>query len=243
MNVSITNLLTGAGQAVGLTVIIDVYRAFSCAPMLFSMGIEKIIFTASPEEALQLKASMPDLLLVGEVEGKPIPGFDFGNSPYRLIASDPRIFRQKTVVQRTSAGVQGVITALQKSSQVWLGSFNLAASTARSIIARHPQEVTLVAMGWNGLTPTPEDECCARYIAHLLGRGEYDHLQSLREIVRHESTQKFLMRKAAHYPPEDPLLCLQRDIYSFVLAAEFEDGRIVVRKLPPISGDSPPRTP
>jgi 2-phosphosulfolactate phosphatase len=232
MKINFRSLLAGAGRSTGLTVIIDVYRAFSCAPLLISMGVEKILFTASPNEALRLKASRPELLLAGEVDGKPIPGFDFDNSPYRILASDPQRFRHKTAVQRTSAGVQGVVAALRQSSPVLLGSYNLAAATAKWIAAANPPEVTLVAMGWNGLTPSPEDEWCARYIAFLLGRGAYDHRQALREIIRHEATQKFLNRRTAHFPAEDPLLCLQRDICDFALAAETENGRIVVRPKP-----------
>jgi 2-phosphosulfolactate phosphatase len=232
MKITFRSLLAGARRSSGLTVIIDVYRAFSCAPLLISMGVEKILFAASPGEALHLKANQPELLLAGELDGKPIAGFDYDNSPYRLLVSDPQGFMHKTVVQRTSAGVQGVIAALRQSSPVLLGSYNLAAATANWIAASNPREVTLVAMGWNGLEPSPEDEWCARYIAFLLGEGDYDHRQALREIIRHKATQKFFRREATHFPAEDPLLCLQRDICDFALSADTEEGRIVVRRKP-----------
>ena len=85
-------------------------------------------------------------------------------------------------------------------------------------------------MGWNLEVNAPEDEWCASYIAHLLGKGDYDHVQALREIIFDDQAQKFLQRKKPHFPPEDPLLCLQRDIYNFVLRAEMEAEMVVVRK-------------
>ena len=77
----------------------------------------------------------------------------------------------------------------------------------------------------------PEDEGCARYIAHLLGSGTYNHLQSLREIVFHESTQKFLRGDTSYFPPEDPILCLQRDIYDFVLRVKQTSDFVRVEKI------------
>ena len=40
MNIKILHLLTGAKEATGLTVIIDVFRAFSLEAYLFSQGAE-----------------------------------------------------------------------------------------------------------------------------------------------------------------------------------------------------------
>ena len=45
-----------------------------------------------------------------------------------------------------------------------------------------PARVSLVAMGWDLKERAPEDEGCARYIAHLLGAGNYDHNKTLNEI-------------------------------------------------------------
>jgi len=229
MEITRGSLLAGARAARGTAVVIDVFRAFTCAPMLFSLGIEKSVLISTPQDALALKTKDPNLLLVGEVDGAPIEGFDFGNSPSRILAHDPAIFKGKTVVQRTSAGVQGALAALEHCDEVLLSSFALAGSTARYLLSKKPSRVSVVAMGWNMQEAAPEDEWCAAYIIHLLGGGAYDHLKALREILPNRQAQKFLRNTKAHFPAEDPVLCLQRDMYEFVLKAEREDDRVVVR--------------
>jgi 2-phosphosulfolactate phosphatase len=231
MKIKFGSLLSGAQTAKGLAVIIDVFRAFTCAPLLFSLGIKQSILVASPSDALGLKQNDPSLILVGEVGGAPIDGFDFGNSPSQLLRADSTFFKGKTIVQRTSSGVQGALAALAVADEVLLGSYALAKSTARYILSKNPEEVSLVAMGWNLEVIAPEDEYCGRYIAHLLGNGQYDHVQALREIVYQETAQKFLRGDVSYFPAEDPLLCLQRDLYDFVLRAERENDLVIVKKV------------
>jgi 2-phosphosulfolactate phosphatase len=231
MEIKFGSLLPGAQNAQGLAVIIDVFRAFTCAPLLFSLGIKQSILVGSPADALELKQAEPNLVLVGEVGGAPIDGFDFGNSPSQLLRANSALFEGQTIVQRTSSGVQGALAALEVADEVLLGSYALAKSTARYILSKSPEAVSLVAMGWNLEIIAPEDEWCARYIAHLLGSGQYDHVQALREIVYHETAQKFLRGDVSYFPTEDPLLCLQRDLYDFVLRAERKKGMVIVKKV------------
>jgi len=230
MKITCDSLDTGALNARGLTVVIDEFRAFTCAPLLFSFGIKHSVLVATPRDALALKEKDPNLILVGEVGGAPIEGFDFGNSPSQLLSQDPSIFQGEIVVQRTSSGVQGALAALENADEVLLGSFALSKSIAAYIHSKNPDRVSIVAMGWNLKEIAPEDEWCARYISHLLGQGEYDHREALKEIVFNKHAQKFLYRKKPYYPPEDPVLCLQRDMYDFVLKAERKKGQVIVTK-------------
>ena len=226
------SLLEGAQSARGTTVVIDVFRAFTCAPLLFSLGISQSILVSTPEEAIALKTRDPELVLVGEVGGVPIDGFDFGNSPSELLRQDASFFEGKTVVQRTSSGVQGALAALGNSDEVLVGSFANARAMADYILSGNPERVSIVAMGWDLKEPTPEDEWCADYVSYLLGFGSYDHIQALREIIFDKQTQKFLRGEKPYFPPEDPILCLQRDMYDYVLRVEKESGSVVVRRIP-----------
>jgi 2-phosphosulfolactate phosphatase len=63
-----------------LTVIIDVFRAFSVTYYVYANGIERIIPVAEVEQARQIKAWHPDYALIGERNGRRLPGFDYGNS-------------------------------------------------------------------------------------------------------------------------------------------------------------------
>ncbi|RJX32500.1 MAG: 2-phosphosulfolactate phosphatase [Desulfarculus sp.] len=231
MRVTLASLLAGAQQARGTAVVVDVFRAFTCAPLMFSLGIKASILVAKPEQALALKQQDPDLVLVGEVGGEPIAGFDLGNSPSQILTKPPDFFAGRVAVQRTSAGVQGALAALEAAEEVLLGSFGLARATAEYLRRRPPKQVSIVAMGVQLERPAPEDEWCARYLAHLLGAGDYDYHQAMREILADHTTQKFLRREKAYYPAEDPILCLQPDLYDFVLRAAREGEQVVVRKV------------
>ena len=231
MQVTRASLLEGAQTARGVAVIIDVYRAFTCAPLLFAFGIRKSILVSTPQEAFALRQKNDRLLLIGEVDGIPIPGFDLGNSPTEILYRGAAFFKGKTVVQRSSAGVQGVLAALDVADEVLPASYSLAQSTARYILSKNPSRVSLVAMGWSLKRPAPEDESCARYISHLLGAGDYDHQAALAEILAAESTQKFFDPAKPHFPPEDPIMCLQLNTHHFVLRAGRDADGIVVNRI------------
>jgi len=231
MKIICDSLYNGALAARGVAVIIDVFRAFTCAPLLLSMGVEKLFLIATAEQAFALKEKDNALILVGEVSGIPIKGFDFGNSPSEILRKGPEFFKGRTVLQRTSSGVQGALLALDAADEVLLGSYALAGATAKYILSKKPETVSLVAMGWELKERAPEDEWCVRYLTHLLGNGAYDHLEALREIIFHKTTQRFLSREEVYFPPEDPLLCLQRDVYDFALKAVKHADQVEVRKL------------
>jgi len=231
MQIHYDRLLAGAQRARGTAVIIDVFRAFTCTPLLFSLGIEKSILVSTPQEAFVLKSHDETLLLSGEFKGIPIEGFDLGNSPSEILRRGASYFKGKTVVQRTSSGVQGVLAALESAEEVLLASYNIAGATAGYLLARRPEGVSLVAMGWEAKEIAPEDEWCARYISHLLGVGEYNHNKALREILFNKTAQRFLGADDPDFPAEDPSLCLQRDVYDFALQATRRENRIVVSKI------------
>ena len=104
MDIKILQLVDGAKDARGLTVIIDVFRAFSTACYAIDAGIEKIYPVGDIDLAFQLKKTNPNFLLVGERnEQKPL-GFDFGNSPTDIINSN---ISAKNMIHTTSSGHPG----------------------------------------------------------------------------------------------------------------------------------------
>lgn len=231
MQIRYHSFLAGAKAARGTAVIIDVFRAFTCTPLLFSLGIQKSILVGTPQEAFALKQDWNDVLLIGETGGMPIEGFDLGNSPSEIMLQEPSFFKERTIVQRTSAGVQGALAALEGADEVLVAGYTVARATADYILSKQPALVSLVAMGWELKEQAPEDECCARYIAHLLGAGDYDHNKALNEILSNETAQRFLRADNPNFPAEDPILCLQRDAHEFALRVERDQNLVVVHKI------------
>ena len=233
MEITLHSLKAGAEQARGTVVIVDVFRAYTAAPVLLHMGVREIRLVSSPVEGLRLKADDPGLILVGEVDGVPIEGYDFGNSPMEFLKNKPAFFNGKNVVQRTSAGVQGALIALEHADEVLAASFVTAAATADHIRRLAPERVSIVAMGKNMELRAPEDECCARCIAYLLGKGTYDHFEAVREILLDPSIARFTDGRRAYLPAEDPILCLQRDLFPFTVTVEKTEAGVCARRKGP----------
>ncbi len=231
MEVVRSRYVEGAKAARGAVVIIDVFRAFSCAPLFFYYGARKVILEKDPDKALRLKSQIPDSVLVGEVNEIPIQGGDMGNSPTEIMKRGVPFFRDKTVIHRTTAGVVGVSHAYEGADRVILGSFVMASAVANYLKASNPDLVTLVAMGDRGQTEAPEDERCADYFEALLTGKAYDHVSAMSCIIFHNNAQKFIQGKKTYLPKEDPIFCLQRDIFDFVLCVEKHEGLLVVQKL------------
>jgi 2-phosphosulfolactate phosphatase len=217
------SLRNGAEAATGTSIIIDVFRAFSCEPILFYLGAREIVLEANILKCLSMRK---DAVLVGEQDGFPIPGFDISNSPIEALRKGREFFEGKRVIHRTTAGVTGALAALDKSDEVLLASFLNARATALYVLAKAPETVSLVSMGTRSIETSPEDERCAEYIESLLLSRPFDHIEAAREILEHESTQKFLKGGKSYFPPEDPVICLLRDIFDFAIRAEKRDGMV-----------------
>ncbi len=225
------SLAQGAREAQGTAVIIDVFRAFTCAPLFLHFGVSRLILVADPDEAVALHRKHPDWLLAGEVDEVPIEGGDLGNSPGEILRKGEAFFRGKTLIHRTTAGVTGAAAAMDSAREVLLGGFLTAAATARYIESSRPETVTLVAMGSRAAEPAPEDEACADYLEHLLCGKAFDPPAALRDILFAPSAAKFLRGDKPYLPPEDPAVCLQRDLFDMVLGTERDGGFVtVVRK-------------
>jgi 2-phosphosulfolactate phosphatase len=221
----------GALGAKGLVVIIDVFRAFSCEPLFFYFNARKVILEPDPEKAQIIKREHPTWILVGEHNEVPLPEADFGNSPSEILSKGKPFFRDKTIIHRSTAGVTGVAAALPSAEEVLLGSFLTAKATAAYIQEKRPKRVTLVVIGERGQTIAPEDEACADYLEHILTGRAYDGAKVLKHILFQKTAKKFFAGDKSHLPPEDVAICLQRDLFDFVLIAKWVDGQIIVEKI------------
>lgn len=221
MNVRILHGTARAGDATGHAVIIDVFRAFTTAAFCVAAGARQIILVASHEEALAMKRSDPELFLTGEIAGRPIPGFDVGNSPSAIERLD---LAGRRVVQRTSAGTQAVVAAAARAHAVVAASFVVADATVRYLRA-NADEVTLVATDQPAEDGTGhEDEICATYLEALLTGGWADRSRVLDEIWRRE-----IYDWPEWFPRRDAELASQIDRFDFALPVTREGSLLVAR--------------
>ncbi|MFA6525179.1 MAG: 2-phosphosulfolactate phosphatase [Patescibacteria group bacterium] len=213
MVIKILELVSGAQQATGLTVIIDVFRAFSTACYVFNNGAKRIIPVGNIDNAYKIKQSNPDYILIGERKGiKPLD-FDHGNSPTQIEHVN---FAAKTVIQTTSAGTQGIDQA-KKADQIITGSFVNVGAIVKYINSQNPETVSLVAMGSAGIHIADEDTLCAKYIKNELEGKVNDFKRIIDHLREYKSAQKFFDDVKDWAPARDFDLCMTINKFSFVL--------------------------
>ncbi len=225
MEIKVESLLEGARRARGTVVIVDVFRAFTTAAVAFSRGASKIIMVSEPSEAMAMRNRGLGDLCVGEINGIPPEGFDFGNSPFEMAGAD---LEGKVVIQSTRSGVIGAAAATGASA-IYAASFIVAKATAGAVLRDNPPLVTIVAMGWNAQMRTDEDELCALYLRNLL-EGREPNPDALRQLVQASGEAgKFYDPAQPHFHPEDCEMALDVNRYDFAIRVAREDNLLVAR--------------
>lgn len=210
-------ILQGRAEPADICVIIDVIRAFTTAHTAFERGAAEILLAESAEDALRMKRDEPELILVGEIEAEPIPGFDFGNSPSELLKVD---LRGKRLVQRTTNGVRSVFEAEGSGLRLVCGLCNVRVTAAylRKKLVEVPQlQLNLVATH----PESDEDLACAEYLEDLILERNSMSFQELVDRVRgSKAAQKFFDVSRPVFPSADIEVCQKEANPAFVLRVE-----------------------
>lgn len=150
----------------GAVVVVDVLRAFTTAAYAFNSGAEAIYLVSTVDEALAFKEAHPGALAMGEERFLRPDGFDFSNSPAAVEKAD---LEGRTMVQRTTAGTQGMLGAAG-ADHLWAASLVCASATAAAVNHVEASAVTYVISGFNpsSTDPTGEDD---RLTAALIERA------------------------------------------------------------------------
>ena len=226
MKINIYHLKEGALKAGGLTVIIDVFRAFSLECYAFHNGAKEILAVGELKTAFALKKEHPEYILLGERNEMIISGFDYGNSPTQILSVD---LRKKTLVHTTSSGTQGLVNAVN-ATEIITGSFVNAGAILKYIRLKQPDRVSLVCMGYASLYPVEEDTFCAEYIRNEL-LGIKNDFKKMKEVIRQTSGMRFFDKdKQDHAPSNDFDLCLDLNRFDFIIRAERKDDLAVMKK-------------
>ena len=183
------------------------------------------------EDAFALRRRWPDALIMGEVDGRRVDGFDFGNSTSAIARAD---LRGRRLIQRTSAGTQGVLAA-ENADEIVLGSFVCAAAIVRYVRRRRPAVVSLVAMGVGARRVAPEDEACAELLEARIRGTALDESALLARLESGDAGERF-EEDSEDFPRGDVSRCLRLDAVDFVLTVERRDGLVVATRKSPEVG-------
>ena len=215
-------------QASGVVVVIDVLRAFSTAAYAFAAGASKILLVGSVENALALKRDMPQAHLMGEINGYPIEGFEFGNSPTQLAGLD---LTGAVMIHRSSAGTQGVVRSV-KAEALLAASFCCARATAAFILQSSPRLVSFVITGLDSEGHGDEDQACSEYIEALLLGTQPDPAPYLQRVIESKNGGLFRAKDQPAFPFSDLDYCTAVDRFDFALPVRREKGLHIMQPHP-----------
>ena len=206
--INILRLIDGAKQARGLTVVIDVFRAFSLECYLYDMGIREIRPVGSIEDAFALNRNLPDSVLIGERHGKKCDGFDFGNSPSSI---KPEMVKDKIAIHTTSAGTQGIVNATS-AEEIITGSLVNSKAIAAYILKKQPEEVSLVCKSLLEGCELPDIE------------------QRVHDLQSNGGEHFFDENKQEIFPEADFWLCTMYNRFPFVIQIHRDNQGYFTRK-------------
>ena len=116
VKIRILKTIEGAKEAEGLTVMIDVFRAFSLECYLFAAGARRIYPVKDLEEARAIAAAYEDCVLIGEEGDARAQGCRYGDSPWQTGAGEvagrrydgkPDIFPEDNILDGLAVGPEG----------------------------------------------------------------------------------------------------------------------------------------
>lgn len=215
MQIEKLSFIQGAREATGTVIIIDVFRAFSVACYCFAQGAETVIPVGEIDHALALSKTIEGSILIGERQGKKLPGFDLGNSPTEVLQHD---FTGKTVIHTTHAGTQGIVNAIG-ATEILTGAFVNAQAIANYIKQKNINLVSLVRMGLEGRVLSDEDSLCADYIESLLRDSCYEEEHLLDSLKKSSFSERFFDPQIFWNPESDFYHCLAFNRFNFILRA------------------------
>lgn len=208
-------------HATGIVLIIDVLRAFSTAAYAFSRGAKEIRLVSGIQEALDLKAQIPNAKAMGEVGGLPPEGFDFGNSPTRILEHD---LSGVSLIQRTGAGTQGAVRAV--NAEVMLAtSFVVARATMDYVLKLKPGEISFIITGGMG---NDEDVACADYLEKQFTGQDIEAQHFIQRVYAARDALEH-MEEHPQFPYADLDYCSRIDAFDFAMPIYREHGQLVMR--------------
>jgi 2-phosphosulfolactate phosphatase len=174
-----------AARPRSVVVVVDAFRASTTIAVLVSKGA-RVVPVASIEEAASAEADFR----IGERGSAKVTGFDFGNSPTEILASE--IPPDATVALSTTNGTR-IVDSASGARAILTGAFVNAESLAEYLSdgTYDDAEVVLVGCGWEGRRAS-EDEAAAGAILHRLRSRGADLDERAARVV-----ERYLMSAAS----------------------------------------------
>src|SRR3989344_4936842 len=220
MKIKIISSYHDAHQARGLTIVVDVLRAFTTSCFVFKNGASAIIPVSDIELAYKLVKNNPCFVSIGERKGLKLQGFNYGNSPAEIENID---MLDKTVIFTTSAGTQGIVKAINADTVI-TGAFVNAQAVVNYIKKQNPEIVSFVIT--DNRYEDNEDFMYVNYIKSCLEGRPLNFEIIKKNLINHPTAEGFLRKPMTKFSKKDFYLSLALDCFDFVIKAKRDKNQI-----------------
>lgn len=197
-----------------VTIIIDVFRAFTTACYVLEQNPSHYIYTNHGFVIEELLASYSDIVFIGKNEVGSNLKYDIANSPTRVSEID---LTNKTVMHRSEAGAKGILST-KNTDIILAASFVNASATTKFINQLVKPEVNIIPMGHEADKPSVEDDVCAAYIQALLN-GKNFNIDTYVPQIKNGPGKYFFLNDQLQYPKDDFKKCLELNRFDFAVEA------------------------
>jgi 2-phosphosulfolactate phosphatase len=246
-----TSILPAPEQAGDVYIVIDLIRATTSIAVMLDQGVRRIFVAGSIEQARAARALYPQRLLCGERQVRPLPGFDYGNSPVQFATAR---LRDHEPIMTTTNGTRAFHACPSGAFRLAGSLYNGAAvvEQALDLAAAHQVAIHLVCAGEEDAFGL-DDAVCAGYLVLEMQRQANRCAHSL---DLHESALAAQALYEAYPPsklltysnaarqviagglPADPPFCLRTDVsrnVGMVVGQEAETGLLIIEGVQHIS--------
>ena len=153
-------------------IVIDLIRATTCMATILNGQAARIYVAGTVEQARGAREQFPERLLCGERNVKPLPGFDFGNSPVQFAAAD---LRNRELIMTTTNGTRAFHACPPESTRLGgcLNNASAVAGTALRLATEQGVNIHVVCSGELDAFAM-DDSVCAGYLVGEIQRQAND---------------------------------------------------------------------
>ncbi len=146
-------------------VVIDVLRATTTIACALNNGAEAVQAFADIDKLKKVSSNWPasSRLLLGERGGKPLEGFDLGNSPVNVL---PELVRGKRLFMSTTNGTKA-LERVRNSTVLYTMALINRKAVAEKLLDENYSDVLILGSGWEG-SYSLEDSLAAGSLASFL---------------------------------------------------------------------------
>ncbi|QBD81320.1 2-phosphosulfolactate phosphatase [Ktedonosporobacter rubrisoli] len=155
-------------------IVIDVIRATTSLTVMFERGARRVLAANTLEQARAANRDTARYLLCGERNARPLPDFDYGNSPVEFARAD---LAERELILTTTNGTRAFFACPEESIRLAGCFYNARAVTAYALAHAQEREsdIAIVCAGELNYFAL-DDAVCAGYLALELQR-QFSSLQ------------------------------------------------------------------